>query len=174
MTILITPKYMLRAFAVTTLVSSLAFATAVQAQTSDASDNDQQSTSDQSSTTTMATKKSIVANHDQRVEGRIASLHKQLSITSAQEDQWKQVAQAMRDNEDSIGKLIAARKTNGATMTAVDDLQSYQDITQAHVDGLKKLIPVFQELYNGMSDAQKKNADTVFGSFEGRGHGKKK
>ncbi len=47
-------------------------------------------------------------------------------------------------------------------MTAVDDLRSYSAITDAHAEGLKKFIPVFEALYASMSDAQKKNVDTLF------------
>jgi hypothetical protein len=47
-------------------------------------------------------------------------------------------------------------------MTAVDDLKSYAEITDAHADGIKKFTPVFATLYAGMPDAQKKNADGVF------------
>ncbi len=47
-------------------------------------------------------------------------------------------------------------------MTAVDDLKSYGEITEARADGVKKLIPVFSDLYASMSDAQKKEADNLF------------
>jgi hypothetical protein len=53
-------------------------------------------------------------------------------------------------------------------MTAVDDLKSYGEIANAHADGIKKFIPVFESLYASMSDAQKKSADTLF-----RRHGPK-
>ena len=47
-------------------------------------------------------------------------------------------------------------------MTAVDDLKSYGQFAQAHVDGLKGLTASFETLYNSMPDAQKKVADQVF------------
>ena len=47
-------------------------------------------------------------------------------------------------------------------MNAVDDLKSYGEITDAHADGIKKFTPVFATLYDSMSDAQKKQADTLF------------
>ena len=50
------------------------------------------------------------------------------------------------------------------TMTAVDNLQSYSAIVEAHAEGLKKFVPAFEALYASMSDAQKKNADTIFRS----------
>jgi hypothetical protein len=58
--------------------------------------------------------------------------------------------------------LIKARSEKSGTMTAVDDLKSYGEIAEAHADGLKKFTSVFEPLYASMSDAQKKNADTLF------------
>jgi len=108
----------------------------------------------------------------QRVEDRIKTLHDKLEITSAQEAKWGDVAQVMRDNEAGISQLIQERRQNLQHLTAVDDLQSYENITQAHVDGLKKLIPAFQALYSDMSADQQKDADEAFGRFEGHRGGK--
>jgi len=96
------------------------------------------------------------------IDARIKSLHTRLHITAAQEPQWQQVAQAMRDNAASIDKLVRERNAKVRTMTAVQNLQTYADIAQAHADGLKTLVPAFDNLYQSMSDAQKKNADAVF------------
>ena len=96
------------------------------------------------------------------VEARIKSLHDQLKITPAQEQQWSAVAQAMRDSAKATGALIAERSKKAKSMSAVDDLQSYQAIAKAHLDGINKLVPAFQALYAAMPDAQKKIADSVF------------
>ncbi len=101
-----------------------------------------------------------------RVEIRIKTLHDKLKLTSDQEPQWKDVAQVMRENEASIHKLIQDRHEN-EDATAVDDLKSYEDIADAHADGIKKLIPVFETFYDSLSDDQKANADDLFGKFEG-------
>ena len=97
-----------------------------------------------------------------RVEARIKDMHAKLKITQAQEDQWAKVTQVMRDNEKTIEPLIKARTENAKTMTAVDDLKSYAEITDAHADGIKKFTPVFATLYDGMPDVQKKEADALF------------
>jgi periplasmic protein CpxP/Spy len=97
-----------------------------------------------------------------RVEARITDMHAKLKITPAQEDQWAKVGQVMRDNEKAIEPLINARKENSKGMSAVDDLKSYGEITDAHADGIKKFTPVFAALYDSMSDAQKKEADAMF------------
>ncbi len=99
-----------------------------------------------------------------RVEARIKALHDELKITPEQEEQWKQVAQIMRGNAETMAGLIKERAEKAKTTSAVDDLKSYAEITEAHADGLKKFIPAFETLYNSMSDAQKKSADALFRS----------
>ncbi len=96
------------------------------------------------------------------VEARIKSLHDGLQITATQEPQWQAVAEVMRDNAKATGALIRERAANINTMTAVDDLHSYQAIAEAHASGIQKLIPAFEALYASMSDAQKTNADRIF------------
>jgi LTXXQ motif family protein len=97
-----------------------------------------------------------------RIEVRIHDMHAKLAITAEQEDQWKQVAQVMRDNESALKPLIDDRKANANTMTAMDDLKSYAAITDAHLEGIKKFTTAFAVLYDGMSEAQKKGADALF------------
>jgi periplasmic protein CpxP/Spy len=97
------------------------------------------------------------------VEQRITDLHAALKITPAEETQWNGVAQAMRENAAAMDKLVATNRTSPPqNMTAVDDLKSYQQFAQAHVDGLKNLTAAFSTLYNAMPGDQKKVADQVF------------
>jgi protein CpxP len=103
-----------------------------------------------------------------RTEMRINDMHAKLKITAEQEDQWQKVATAMRDNEVAIEPLIADRKSNARTMTAIDDLHSYAAITQAHLDSITRLTPEFEKLYAGMSDAQKQDADRLFRGIDHR------
>ena len=96
------------------------------------------------------------------VEARIAYLHTELNITPKQETLWNDVTQVMLDNAKTMDELIKARSANAATTTPVDDLKSYSEIADAHADGLRQFIPVFEPLYASMSDAQKQSADTLF------------
>jgi len=105
----------------------------------------------------------------ERVETRIKDLHDKLKITKAQEDLWSGVARAMRDNAIEMEPLIKARSEHSGKATALEDLNSYSQLADAHADGLKKFVPAFAPLYASMSDIQKQNADTVF-----RGHGHSK
>jgi protein CpxP len=111
-------------------------------------------------------KKSHTKNSQSRVESRIQSLHDKLNITDDQEDQWKLVANVMRENEMTIHALTEARHADDDA-TAIDDLKSYKKIAAAHVEGLENLISAFSTLYDGMSDEQKSNADSLFSKFEG-------
>jgi periplasmic protein CpxP/Spy len=100
--------------------------------------------------------------HEDRTELRIKDLHAKLKITSAQEEQWGKVAQAMLDDAKIMDALTQTRVDHAKDMTAVDDLKSYGEIADAHANGIKKLTPVFADLYTNMSDVQKKEADTLF------------
>lgn len=110
-----------------------------------------------------------------RTEARIKDLHARLKITPAQEDLWNKVTEVMRDNAKTMDALNQARSEKAKSLTAVEDLQSYSEVAQAHADGLKNFIPVFAELYAGMSDDQKKDADNLFrhgGHRMSKGRGK--
>ena len=96
------------------------------------------------------------------VEARIKDLHAQLKITPAQEELWSHVTEVMRDNAKAMDALRKARTEKARGMTAVEDFTSYGEMTDVHADGIKKFVPVFSALYDSMSDAQKKNTDTIF------------
>jgi len=104
-----------------------------------------------------------------RVEAHIKDLHAKLRITAAQETQWGTVAQAMRDDAKAIETIAAERAQKIGTMNAVDDLRSYASLSEAHADGMKKLVAAFDPLYDSMSDSQKKAADALF-RHDGRHH----
>jgi protein CpxP len=101
----------------------------------------------------------------QTVEQRITDLKAALKITPDQEPKWKAVADAMRQNAGAMDKLVQDKRAKAASMTAVDDLETYQDFTKAHLDGLKNLTSAFKSLYDSMPADQKKNADQVFQAF---------
>ena len=47
-------------------------------------------------------------------------------------------------------------------MNAVQNLQSYEQLAEAHAQRVQKLIPAFENLYNAMPEQQKQLADQVF------------
>jgi protein CpxP len=99
------------------------------------------------------------------VEQRITELHSRLHITPAQSQQWDQFAQVMRDNAKQLDQLYQARAQKFATMTAVDNMQSFANIEQTRAQDVQKLVPAFQALYASLSDQQKKTADQLFRSY---------
>lgn len=102
------------------------------------------------------------------VEARITDLHKKLHVTADQQDLWNDMAQVMRANAQKMRDNVTDRSARLKSMNAVDDLRSYQKITDEHADGLKRLLPAFEALYAKMSPAQQKNADHVFGEQQHR------
>jgi periplasmic protein CpxP/Spy len=102
------------------------------------------------------------AKRDNAVEQHITALHAQLKITAAEESQWKEVADTMRENAKELDRAIDSRDATIASATAIDNLNSYANIAQAHADGVKKLASSFAGLYSAMSDDQKREADEVF------------
>ena len=100
------------------------------------------------------------------VEQRITQLKTALKITPEQEPKWTAVAQSMRENASAMEKLVATKRAIApASMTAIDDLKTYQEFTQVRLDGLKNLTSAFKSLYDSMPADQKKNADQVFMTY---------
>ncbi|NLP65661.1 Spy/CpxP family protein refolding chaperone [Paraburkholderia sacchari] len=110
------------------------------------------------------------AQHQQRVEERIAYLHSSLKITAAQEPQWKTFADVMRSNGQTMAGLYKQRAEGQAQRNALDDMKQYAQITQAHADDMQKLVTAFEPLYNSLSPEQKKLADVTFRHGQETGH----
>jgi hypothetical protein len=101
-------------------------------------------------------------NAEERVEGRIKELHAQLHITPAEEPQWNEFAQVMRENARDMDQAFMQRAQQFPTMNAVQNMQSYEQISEQHAQRVQKLVPAFQKLYDAMPDQQKRLADQVF------------
>ena len=109
-------------------------------------------------------------HHENRVEKRITDLHARLKITPAQEQQWSQFAEVMRNNARQMDQDYQQRSQRVQQMSAVDNMQSYAKIAEAHAQDVQKLVPAFEALYNSMSAEQKHTADQVFRSYAERAH----
>jgi lysophospholipase L1-like esterase len=99
---------------------------------------------------------------EERVEGRIKELHAQLHITPAEEPQWNEFAEVMRENARDMDQAFMQRAQQFPTMNAVQNMQSYEQISEQHAQRVQKLVPAFQKLYDAMPDQQKRLADQVF------------
>jgi hypothetical protein len=114
-------------------------------------------------TTPSASEAAAKASSD-RIEARIKELHKKLHVTAAQETPWNNLAQVMRDNAKAMVDLQNQRVADTQSMNAVDSIKSYASVIDAHQAGMTKFIPAFTALYDILSDAQKKTADSMFRS----------
>ena len=101
-------------------------------------------------------------NAEERVERRIGELRAQLRITPAEQQQWDQFANVMRENARDMDRIFIERAQQLESMTALQNMQSYQQIADAHAQHLQKLVSAFQSLYEAMPDQQKQLADQVF------------
>jgi len=103
----------------------------------------------------------VAQKYEAQVQERIDALHAQLNITSAEESLWKPFADVMRENGETMRSLYHERMSD-KERSAVDDMKQYAQITQAHADGIKKLLVTFEPLYNALSPEQKHIADAAF------------
>jgi len=110
----------------------------------------------------VTTAQAVEVSATARIESHVQDMHAKLHIRADQEEQWKEVAQAMRDNEAAIAPLILERKADAAKMSAIEDLDSYAQITSAHVDGIRNFTRAFTVLYGVMSPEQRSDADAMF------------
>ena len=109
-------------------------------------------------------KKSPVAAQTSAVdhtEVSIKQLQGALKITS-QETLWNNLTQVMRENAKEMDALTKDMADNTKDMNAVERMKFHSQITEAHLNQQKKLIPVFEALYASMSDEQKKKTDALF------------
>jgi periplasmic protein CpxP/Spy len=101
------------------------------------------------------------------VEARISELHKELGITAAEEPQFKAYADVMRSNAQMM-QLLFQERAQSPDRTATGELRWYAKLTAAHAEAVGRLVPVFEALYQSMSDKQKRVADAVFAKLRQR------
>lgn len=106
-------------------------------------------------------------------ETQIKQLEKELTISKAQEELWKNLTQVMRENAKEMDALTRDRAESAKTMNSLEHMKFHSQITEAHLNQMKKLIPPFEAFYNSMSDEQKKITDTVFRTGKYEKHKKK-
>jgi periplasmic protein CpxP/Spy len=116
----------------------------------------------EASASSATTEPASAATKSNPVEARIKELHRKLHITVAQQTQWDNLVQVMRDNAKAMYDLQKERAQDAKGMSAVDAVKSYQAVIEAHEVGMAKFVPAFQALYESMSDAQKATADAMF------------
>lgn len=97
-----------------------------------------------------------------RVSQRINELHAELHITQAQEPMWKKFSSVMRTNAREMDAAVEQRAENFDSMNAVQNMQSYAKLAEAHAEHMKRLVTAFDSLYKSLPATQKKLADDAF------------
>jgi protein CpxP len=95
------------------------------------------------------------------VEQEVTELRDRLHITPAQQPQFDAFAEILRKNAQELDALMQQKAPKA---NAVEDMRFYLQFTEAQAEGLKRLLPAFQALYDSLSDQQKRAADAVMGN----------
>lgn len=96
------------------------------------------------------------------MSGYLAALHEKLAITPAEEPLWSSFAGSMQDSAAQLGQAYRQRREQLPTMNALADMNSFIQIEQMRLDGLKRSSAAFAALYQTMPPDQQKVADMVF------------
>lgn len=96
----------------------------------------------------------------EHVEGRIAFLKAELTITDAQTPPWNAFADTLRANAKTH-QAMHEQMAKGMPATWSDRLAAQQAMLGKRLDGLKALEAVAKPLYAVLTDEQKKMADTL-------------
>jgi len=105
----------------------------------------------------------------EQINERITQMHQRLKITPDQQPAWDEFAQVMRDNMTSVEQAYQQRRDQVETMSAPDNMRNFAQIEAERAAGIQKLAASFQTLYDGMSEDQRKVADSMFRHYEDRG-----
>ncbi len=105
------------------------------------------------------------ANRSAAIERRITDLHARLKITPAEQKPFDDFAQVMRDNAQRMAGLVQKRQASFTAGNAVEQMQSYSEMAQAHAEDMQHLTTAFSALYDALSPDQKKAADSSFRQF---------
>jgi len=96
------------------------------------------------------------------MEARLTKIHQKLHITNEQEAIWNEYAKGMREAAQSMQPLYTRYYKEQSTMNAVENMHLYMEMSEANAKAQKTLIPLFEKLYNTLSDKQKTIADEFF------------
>ena len=98
----------------------------------------------------------------ERVEARIADMYATLHITRAEEKQWSRFAQVMLDNAKGMDDLLNRNASMTAKRSALQTMQSYDEVAQLHAHNVRRLSTAFKSLYATLTADQKQAADEMF------------
>ena len=97
-----------------------------------------------------------------RIEQRITDLHRKLQITREQQPHWHAFVSVMRENARGMDETFQRRVRGMPDMNAVQNMQSYAQVSAAHAADMQRMVPSFEALYATMTERQQRIADRVF------------
>jgi periplasmic protein CpxP/Spy len=96
------------------------------------------------------------------IDRRIHMLQERLAITAAQLPLWDALAHAIREDAQTTDGMFAQRAAAVASMSAVDNMDSYARVVRAYADNVQRLAHAFYRLYVSQSPRQRHAADQFF------------
>lgn len=98
----------------------------------------------------------------ERIDGRLAFLKAELKITEAQTPAWDKLADVIRKSAATrIERMRGRWSGNDTGKTLVSRLEAHEQFMAARLEELKAIKVAWTELYQGLSDSQKKEADEI-------------
>lgn len=96
-----------------------------------------------------------------RIEGRIAFLRAEIGITEFQTPVWDAFAQAVRSAATHIGAPSTPMASTGGPVTLAQSLEAQDAALGARLGDVKALRSTLAQLYETLSDAQRKAAEDL-------------
>jgi hypothetical protein len=106
-------------------------------------------------------------------ETQIKQLEDGLTLNQDQTGLWNNLAKIMRENAVEMDAITKERSETAGTLNAVERMKFHMQITETHLNQLKKFIPAFEALYNTMSDEQKATTDSIMATGKHKKHKRK-
>jgi hypothetical protein len=105
-----------------------------------------------------------------RVDGRLAFLKAELKITDAQSAAWNKLADAIRTSVRNRTERMRGRwSQDDSGKSLIERLEAREQYMTAHLEELKQIKAAWSELYQSLSESQKKEADEIVLPMMGMG-----
>lgn len=105
-----------------------------------------------------------------RIDGRLAFLKAELKITDTQSAAWNKLADAIRKSVATRTERMRGKWSgDDSGKTLIERLEAHEQYMTARLDELKQIKAAWTDLYQVLSDSQKKEADEVVLPMMGMG-----
>ncbi len=105
-----------------------------------------------------------------RVDGRLAFLKAELKITEGQSAAWNTLADAIRKSVANRTERMRGKWSGDDTAkTLIERLEVHEQFMSARLEELKQIKAAWGQLYQGLSESQKKEADEIVLPMMGMG-----